>query len=97
MIGAGTQAVGMAPGPDAFEAVVVKRAAQSIEKALIIGGEITRFERDSLDAVLFGALEKVPDGHALAGIGLQARIDFAEVAMVAIGIDGDFHGGPACV
>src|SRR6186997_2949808 len=81
----------MPPGPDAIETIIVERVAQFAEERIIDCLEKTRLNRNAIDAVFACALEKIPHRHGLVRCALQVRINLAEVAMVTIRIDGDFH------
>ena len=53
--------------------------------------EEARLQRDAVDAQLGGAVDEIVEGPAHAGVRL-VRIDLAEVAVVAVAVDADFHG-----
>ncbi len=89
-VATGLQTVGMSPSQDPFQAFLVEYRLDVRQIIRFQALEETRLQRYAVDAQRSGALDEVLERPTQAGV-LLIRIDFPEVAVVAVAVDADFH------
>ena len=90
-IRARAQAVRMPPRPDSVEAHLVERVTKPLQEGVVELAQEARLQGDPFGSMLFRPREKIPDRHPAARVPLQAGVALAEVAMVTVRVDAQFH------
>ena len=87
---AALEAVGVAPGVHAVEAVLVELGLEVGKILAVEAREEAGLQRDAVDAELLGAVEEVVHRHLERRL-LLLRVDLAEEAVEAVAVDADLH------
>ena len=93
-VAAGLQPVGVPPGQHPLQPVFVQGRLDLRQVARLQAVEETGLQRNAVDLQFGGPADEVLKGPAHARIRL-VRVDFAEITVVAVAVDADFHQWPS--